>query len=91
MSEQSHNTHHVLVCALDALEAGPVFVQLTPKVLQSLKRLLLLGLHRLLLDELAVVVDGARKRRQRGIELRLEMRRRRGRVRKLVQVLAYRC
>jgi hypothetical protein len=72
-SEQPHTTHHILVCALDALEAGSVLFQLTPKVLQSLKRLLLLGLHRLLLGELAVVVDGARERCQRGIELRLEM------------------
>jgi hypothetical protein len=66
-------TYHILVGALDALEAGAVLVQLAPERLQPLKRLFLLGLHRLLLGELAVVINGARKRRERGIELRLEM------------------
>jgi hypothetical protein len=87
-SGAAHATHQVLVGAQNALEAGAVLVELGAEVLQAVVRLVLLGLHRLLLGELAVVVDGARKRRERGIELRLEVRRRRLRVGKLVQVLA---
>lgn len=66
-------TYNVLVCALDALEACSVLFQLTAEVLQSLKGLFLLGLHGLLLRELAIVVDGARKCGERGIELCLEV------------------
>lgn len=69
-----HSTYNVLVCALDALEACPVLFQLAAELLQALKRLFLLGLHRLLLGELAIVVDGARKRGEGGIELCLEVR-----------------
>jgi hypothetical protein len=85
-----HATHQVLVGAQDALEAGAVLVQLAAEVLQAVIGLVLLDLHRLLLGELAVVVDSARKRRERCIELRLQVRRGRLRVRELVQVLANR-
>jgi hypothetical protein len=83
-------TNNILVCALDALEAVSVFLQFSSKILQSLEGLFLLGLHRLLLGELAIVVDGTRKRGERGIELCLEVWRWRCTVCKLVQVLSYR-
>lgn len=67
---------HLLVGAFDAFEAGAVFFQLSPEILQPLEGLFLLGLHRLLLGELAIVVDAACKCRERRIQLRLEVRRR---------------
>jgi len=80
----------MLVGALYAREAVAVLFELAAELLQPLKRLLLLGLDGLLSGELAVVVDGARKRGERGIELRLQMRRGRCRVGKLVHVFPYR-
>jgi hypothetical protein len=82
--------HHVLVRALDALEAVPVLLELAAEVLQPLKGLLLLRLHGLLFGEPAIVVDGARERGEGRIELRLQMRRGRCGVGELVEVLPYR-
>jgi len=67
-------TYHVLVCALYALEAVAVLFQFAAEFLQPLRRLLLLRLHRLLLGEPAIVVDGARKRGEGRIELCLQLR-----------------
>lgn len=71
-------TYNVLVGALYALEAGTVFIQLCPEVLQSLLRLFGLCLHRLLSRELAIVVDGAGECCEGGVELGLEVWRGRG-------------
>lgn len=82
---------HLLVGALDPLEVGAVLLQLGAERLEALMGLFLLGLHRLLPGQLAVVVDAAREGGERRVELRLEVRRWCCRVCKLVQLLADRC
>lgn len=64
---------HLLVRALYALEVCAVFVQLSAKVLEALECLFLFRLYRLLLGQLAIVVDGAREGRERCVELGLQM------------------
>lgn len=71
-------TYNVLVCALYALEASTVFIQLCPEILQSLLRLFRLCLHRFLSRKLAIVVDGARECCKGGVELGLQVWRGRG-------------
>lgn len=88
MGQNPSCTYNVFIHALDPLEAGPVLVQVAAERLQSLERLFLLGVHRLLLGQSGIVVDGARKRRERRAELGLQVRRRRCCVGELVQVFA---
>lgn len=59
VSLNKSGTYDVLVGALNTLEAFPVLIQLSTKVFQSFERLFLFCLHRLLLCELAIVVDCA--------------------------------
>ena len=54
-------TYDFLVRALYPLETLSVFVQLATEVFEALKRLFLLCLYRLLLCELAIVVDRPRE------------------------------
>ena len=83
-------TYNVLVCTLYSLEARPVLFKLCAEVFEPLLCLVCLCLDRFLLRKLAIIVNGARERGKGGVELGLQVWRRRCSVSKLVQIFSYR-